>query len=288
MTDEIRVLLALRLPELEVRSVTRAGGGLDNLAYEVNGELIVRVSREADPALRRASVRREADLLAVVAGLSPLPVPEPVLVDPAAGVLAYPRLPGLPLNECPVADPARLAAPLGEFVGRLHGTPREETAALAPPDDTPLAVWLREAEEDYREVRDLVPAHRLRLVEDFLDRTPPPEPRDAVFCHNDLGAEHILADAATSTVTGVLDWTDAALADPAHDLARLYRDLPPEVFDLLMEHYPGRCDDAARERIAFYARCCLLEDLAYGVRSGRRHYTRAALDHLDHVFARTR
>jgi aminoglycoside phosphotransferase (APT) family kinase protein len=74
--DEIRALLCRRLPGYEVQSLTRLGEGLDHVSYEVNGELVVRASKEADPARRSESIRREADLLAVVAELSTLPVPE--------------------------------------------------------------------------------------------------------------------------------------------------------------------------------------------------------------------
>ena len=84
------------------------------------------------------------------------------------------------------------------------------------------------------------------------------------FCHNDLGAEHALVDVGANTFTGVVDWTDVAIADPDYDLALIYRDLGPEVFDLMLAHYDGdRFDDADRERAVFYARCSLLEGVAY-------------------------
>jgi len=46
-----------------------------------------------------------------------------------------------------------------------------------------------------------------------------------VFSHNDLGIEHVLGTPATAAVTGVIDWGDAALIDPACDFGLLYRDL---------------------------------------------------------------
>ncbi|KWX00844.1 Aminoglycoside phosphotransferase [Carbonactinospora thermoautotrophica] len=119
-----------------------------------------------------------------------------------------------------------------------------------------------------------VSAAARRLVEGFLGRTPPAEPHAVAFCHNDLGSEHVLVDVEANTVTGVIDWTDidwtdAAIADPVHDIALIYRDLGPEIFDLTLAHYEGHCDDADRERAVFYARCSLLEDIAYGVRHRR-------------------
>jgi aminoglycoside phosphotransferase (APT) family kinase protein len=286
MTDEIRTLLRRNLPGYKVWSVTKLGEGLDNAAHEVNGELIVRTSKESDPALRAEYTRREVDLLTAVAGISTLPVPEPVFADPEAGAIAYRRLPGLPLIAHQVTEPALLAPDLGRFLSRLHGASLEKLEGLVERDPYPMAAWLRDAEEDYREVSGRLPASARRRIEGFLGRTPPVEPLTEAFCHNDLGAEHVLVDAGVGTITGVIDWTDAAITDPARDLALVYRDLGPEVCRLALAHYDGHFDGADRERAVFYARCKLIEDLAYGLDNPRaERYAEAGLSHLDRTFA---
>ena len=279
MVDEIRALLARHLPGYEVRSMVGLGEGLDNAVYEVNGELVVRASKEADPRRRSEATRSEAELLAAVARFSTLPVPEPVFADAEAGVLAYFNLPGLPFMDRPAEEPARLAPALGGFFRRLHRAPLREIEPLVQRDFYPLTAWLEGAERDYRQIAQRVPAADRRLVEGFLGNTPPAEPRAEAFCHNDLGAEHVLVDVGTGAITGVIDWTDAAIADPA-------RDLGPKVFDLALAHYGGRFDDADRGRAAFYARCRLLEDVAYGLGTpGVARYAEAGLSHLARTFA---
>jgi aminoglycoside phosphotransferase (APT) family kinase protein len=283
--DEIRALLPRHLPGYEIRSISKLAEGLDNVVYEVNGELIVRASKETDRALRSESNRREADLLAVVAELSTLPVPEPIFADIEAGLLAYVMLPGLPLIDHPVGKPALLAPTLGRFLSRLHQAPLEKVEHLVERDAYPLLAWREDAKGNYEEIVEHLPAAYQRLVEDFLGRTPPAEPLTAVFCHNDLGAEHVLVDVEANAVTGIIDWTDAAIADPARDLALIYRDLGPEVFELMVAYYDGRFDDADRERAIFYARCKLLEDIAYGMRiPSARSYAEAGLAHLARTF----
>jgi aminoglycoside phosphotransferase (APT) family kinase protein len=282
---QVRALLTRNLPGYEVRSVARLGEGWDNVAYEVNGELIVRGSKEADPDRRSELTRREADLLAAVARWSTVPIPEPIFADVEAGVLAYRKLPGLPLSEHPRAEPTRLAAILGGFLSHLNRAPLEEMEKLVPRDVEPPMTWWRDAERDYRETVEWLPAAARHPVEDFLGRRPPAESRALAFCHNDLGIEHVLVDAEANTVTGVIDWGDAAIADPMYDLGLLYRDLGPETFDLVLAHYEGRWDDADRERAVFFARCSLLEDIAYGVRTGARHYAENGLAHLARTFA---
>ena len=285
VSDAIHALLARHRPSYEVRSLAELGGGLDNIVYDVNGDLVVRLSRQPDRVVRRESTEREAALLARVTELSRFPVPELVFADPEAGVLAYTKLPGVPLHEHPVPEPARLAAPLGRFLRGLHSAPLEVVEDLAPRDTEPLTTWLSEAEENYREIATHLPAPARTRVEDFLAHPPPAEPHSLAFCHNDLGAEHLLVAVEASRITGVIDWTDAAIADPAHDLALIYRDLGPRVFDLTLTHYAGESDDSDRERSLFYARCALIEDIAYGLRTGERVYAEAGLAHLDWTFA---
>ena len=62
MVDGVRASLAHHLPGYEVRSMVELGKGSDNAAYEVNGELVVRVSKEAEARRRSEATRREAEL----------------------------------------------------------------------------------------------------------------------------------------------------------------------------------------------------------------------------------
>ena len=194
MIGDIRALLARHLPDVEVRSITESGQGLDNEVYEVNEELIVRGSRAADPV----ATRREVELLAAVRDLATVAVPEVVFADYEQGVIAYRKLPGEPLNLHPVPDPERLAAPLGRLLSALHSAEPGELRELAPRDLYPAPTLLADAGLDYRDVERHVPYDQRPLVEEFLRRTPPGEPRSPRFCHNDLGSEHLLVDAATA------------------------------------------------------------------------------------------
>ncbi|HEY0639356.1 MAG TPA: aminoglycoside phosphotransferase family protein [Pseudonocardiaceae bacterium] len=222
---ELTALVSAVLPGRPRRSVVPLGAGLDNTAYLVDDELVVRVARTPDAA---EVVRREAGLLALVATVSPLPIPRPCAVLPERGVFAYPLLPGRPLLRRPSRRPAAIGESLGRFLAALHAVPAARVAGLAEVDDAPPGEWLDAAAESFAEVAAAVPhGHRVALAE-FLAAAPPaPPPADGlVLCHHDLGAEHLLAD-SRGTLTGVIDWTDAALADPAHDLGLILRDLGP-------------------------------------------------------------
>ncbi len=275
---DVRDVVAEHLPGYRVDSVVLLGEGEDNIAFQVNDELIVRFSKEPDPASRAARVNDEARLLAAVAGLSPLPVPEPSFTIAGLGCLAYFKLPGLPLID--VALPQRstqgnsIVVTLGEFLSALHAVPIGRMAGLVETDDQPTALWLEEAAQTYTTVAETVPMVHRPAVEAFLDTSPPADRHDLVFSHNDLGIEHVLIDPVAWTVTGIIDWSDAAIVDPAYDFGLLYRDLGPGALALALHSYRTDVHDVEqiRARARFYARCSVLEDMAYGLQTGHGKY----------------
>jgi aminoglycoside phosphotransferase (APT) family kinase protein len=241
--DEVRRVVAVHLPAQRCTTVIPLGAGLDHTAWEVDGTLVVRCG-DSDPVA-------ESRLLTSVAAVSPVPVPRPLFTDADRGCLAYRKLDGTPLLHAPPpADGgAGVARTLSALVAALQAaTPR--LAPLVEEDRTPLAEWLAEARTLWPSVRPLVPPSFHPAAEAFLAAPPPAEPAALAFAHNDLGIEHVLVDAA-GAVTGVIDWSDAAVTDPARDAGLVYRDLGVLVTD-------------APERAVFYARCGAVEDLAYG------------------------
>ena len=253
MTDTAaeRAVRALRAhaPELVDQPLHRLGHGLDNVAFGSAG-LVLRVADGRD-------VRREAGLLELLAPRLPIAIPVPVFADKAAGVLGYRPLPGRPLlGRAPAPGTAAL---LGRFLRDLHAVDPAAVDDFLERDDADPAEWLDDLEG---------PEAYLRVVRSTV---PPRSPR-RVVAHADLGAEHLLDDG--SGVTGVIDWSDAAVTDPALDFARLYRDFGPSFLDETLLAYGGLSD--AAPRIEFFARCAALEDLAYGRRTSRREYAEAA------------
>ncbi|MEE6258661.1 phosphotransferase family protein [Plantactinospora sonchi] len=282
--DEIRDLVAAHLPGYVPRTVVLLGEGADNVAYEVNDELVVRLVRRAEDA---AEVAREARLLTAVAGVSPLPVPVPAFAVPELGCLAYVKLRGRPLLELSPswrsAHRESVGAMVGELLAALHTTGTERLAAVAVPDDSPPEEWLAEAGDHYEAVSARVPEIHRAAIEAFVATAPPSGGYPLVFSHNDLGIEHLLVDPVHGTVTGVIDWGDAAFVDPAYDFGLLYRDLGPVALDAALCRY--HADDAAlRQRAVFYARCSVIEDLAYGLETDDLRYVDKSLAALDWLF----
>jgi aminoglycoside phosphotransferase (APT) family kinase protein len=190
---------------------------------------------------------------------------------------------GVPLLEWLDADgpPAagqvdRWATELGEVVAALAAVPRELVDGVVPRDETSPADLVAEV----RRLADLLleelpPAARPGVVR-FAAGPPPPAAERLVLCHGDLGAEHVFVDPGTLRITGIIDWSDAAVTDPALDLGLVLRDLGPRALRLATTAL-GSADPGLTARAGFHARTRALEDLAYGLEHGRGAYRRNAL-----------
>ena len=282
---DLAALLADRLDGYQARTVVVLGEGQENVAYEVNSEIVVRISKQVDPA---AVVDRESGLLDIVGRVSTLPIPRPLFA--ADGVLAYRKLIGTPLLDLPTdrrqQHAVRTGAVLGQFLAEIQSIAVDLVTDLVPADDDPLALWMSDARQSFADVEDHLPARHRPQVETFLNTDPAAEPLpELVFSHNDLGIEHVLVDAAGGTVTGIIDFSDAALVDPAYDFGLILRDLGPEAFDAAVQAAQNGADPSFRARALLYARCSVLEDLQYGLATDHPAYVDKSLVSLDWLFA---
>ena len=75
--------------------VEALGEGWDNVVWAVGDDLVLRVVKDPDPAVKRATVERDVALLAFAGRHSTLPPPRVVAADPGAGALLTTRVPGV-------------------------------------------------------------------------------------------------------------------------------------------------------------------------------------------------
>jgi aminoglycoside phosphotransferase (APT) family kinase protein len=95
----------------------------------------------------------------------------------------------------------------------MHALSAARMAAFVGTDDAPLTEWRADAADIYRAVAADVPASDRPAIETFLATEPPPATTGLVFSHNDLGIEHVLVEPGAGVVTGIIDWSDAAMVD---------------------------------------------------------------------------
>ena len=232
--------------------------GWDSLVLEVDDDWIVRVPRRAEV---REAIRFEARLLSELAPALPVPVPRFEVVEDTEDVffVAYRKLPGEPLHE-PLVP---LAAELGRLLGELHGF--RPTVEVQP--------YLDRIERFRREVLPLLEHEERRRAEAVLEQHRPSANRALV--HGDLGPAHILHDG--SSVTGVIDWSDASLGDPALDFAWLLHGTSEPFAAALLDAYSPEPDSGLRERALSYHRLGPWHEVLFGLGHDRPEFVESGL-----------
>lgn len=185
---------------------------------------------EAELALLGA-LRKKADEL-------PFGVAEAATTSPLKGAgraIIYPYLPGSPLHPGDLKPGPGLATSLGKALAAIHELPASIGQDLGLPSYTA---------EEYRNRRLLeldqaagsgkVPARLLTRWETALEDVSRWKFTPSLV-HGDLVAEHVLVDG--QKVTGILDWGEAKVADPADDLAWLAVGADEPALDTVLESY---------------------------------------------------
>lgn len=184
--------------------------GWDTRATLVDGRWVDRTPRRAEVEPR---VRREVALMPWLSPLLPLPVPVPRIVSEEPLTVRHVLIVG---DACAGTSAAH-GRMVGEFLRALHSVDTEQAVRSGARDAATShaeAQGIRDRMEV--EVLPLLPSQERAAGAALLERmsVPPPDPR---LVHGDLGPEHIRV--VDEVVTGVIDWGDCGVWDPALDLA---------------------------------------------------------------------
>ena len=284
-----RRLLVERFPSVRVRRCEALLSGWDNVLLRVNGTWMFRVPRRPE---NEVALRREAALLPELAPTLPVAVPRFEYLwegeAPPRIVVGYRRIPGTGLTAAGLAGPRGAAAirPLAGFLRALHAFPLDRAARLGFDVIDPKG-WRSEYEATFRWIRTeafprLTARERdwtTRRFEGYLD-----EPRNFRFApallHRDLEAQHVLVLRASGRVTGVIDWGDASVGDPAFDFAGLLRDLGAGPTRRILRAYGGPRDAGALARAGFYADLHPFYAIIYGRQLDRPDWVREGREEL--------
>jgi aminoglycoside 2''-phosphotransferase len=173
-------------------------------------------------------------------------------------------------------EPLGVAADLlAETLSRLHAFPADEAAGLGVGEGDP-AEHLREARAEalgfLADVEPLVPGRLIARCREFLDEVPPAWPGPPVLIHGDLVPEHLIFDPTTYELTGVIDWSDVWLCDPACDFAGPAYWAGRKMTRRMAASYRGETDPAFDDRVRYLAVAKGIAAVFHGAHGSRREY----------------
>lgn len=203
----------------EITPVTEGGG---HATWWVGSRHVLRLAPNRAATVRQ---RRELRLRDLVRPYLPVAVPTSVAHGEWAPGLTYTldtKVPGRSGEDQDVSAVGE--ADLAGLLTGLREVPVRQAEALGIPRAAPRSL------EELRRTAEQA-AERLAAADEFdaarLHQLTQPgaiqlaaQPGTAVLVHHDLKGEHLVVS-ADGRVRGVLDWTDAALGDPAEDIAGL-------------------------------------------------------------------
>ena len=107
----------------------------------------------------------------------------------------------------------------------------------------------------------------------------------ASLVHHDLWAEHILVDGRSGRVSGIIDWDDTVVGDPAIDFACLYTWYGESLLENVLGHYTGKLDAGVISRTRYLATCLAIHNITLGRDLGRIQWVEAGYAALQLVLA---
>jgi aminoglycoside phosphotransferase (APT) family kinase protein/8-oxo-dGTP pyrophosphatase MutT (NUDIX family) len=241
--------------------------GWDSIATIVEGRWIEREPRFRDVA---RTLRGETVLLPAIAPLLPLAIPAPEVVDENPLRVRHVMIPGEPATDAELT--AEHGRTMGSFLRTLHDIPHEVYVHVGIDDELKArAELMATLDKLLHRVLPLLPSEHQEAGKALLVQVAAHTP--VTLVHGDLGPAHLLSQ--DGALTGVIDWTDARMGDPALDLAWVLYGSPEPFAEALATTYS--VTDEELSRALAWHRLGPWYEVLWGQTGGGREYVESGL-----------
>jgi aminoglycoside 2''-phosphotransferase len=211
-------------PNFQFAKIEFGGEGEDHTVLLVDDEWIFRFRKST---AETGSLEDELNLLVALKGKTVIKVPDYEMVSRNKDFGGYKMIRGsdLTVEQFLALTPeirSKLAKQLGEFLSILHGLPTDifSANALQPLDIRDPAYYARRFKNKRRpEIAPAISAELLNDIDNFYEKFSSMESLAYKITQGDLQSDHILLAPSKDTIAGIIDFTDAAVWDPARDFA---------------------------------------------------------------------
>ena len=278
-------LLAGHIPDTDGTGLEPFGSGDFCIAFK-SGNQVFRIARHPAAA---AALRRETCVLRVIAGILPLPVPQLTYRSPldCPPFTIHQEIVGDDLTReiwenMPTSALKKAGADLADFLRVLHSIPVGNlNCGLAQLDAATVAGKLREAGTNT--IYEFLEQDTRRQLDQTLKKwsllAQPIGQRHALL-HCDIGPGHVLYDPQVGKLTGVIDFGDIAIGDPARDFIYIYEDFGPVILGEVLRHYAGNDSSAM---ILAIRKWYLLEALSWTIQKCTEQHSSDMNHGLDEI-----
>ena len=265
-----------------VESIVQVDEGWTHIVLEVNGSWIFRFVR--DPSNTQIAV--EQAFLPVFQRHSPLPIP--AIRYSGANYIGYEKIEGVKFSESVFRSLGRnertkLAAALGDFLCSLHGVSFEQRHLKPAPfggGDFWGELWPVGAPLLQPTTRKSAEGYFRRALSRIVSAA-----YGDVVTHSDFGTGNVLIDASGRKLTGVIDFGDIGIGDPATDFASFYRRFGKPFAEAMAEAYRLPLGDDFWARVDYQSKRKLFFVLFFALNHGFEQHLPGIVREIESLFA---
>jgi aminoglycoside 2''-phosphotransferase len=271
MKDYIERIKAV-YPELMIEDVYSNDLGQNNDVLIVNNSLVFRFPKYIKGIV---SLKEETKILEYISGAISIPIPCPTYksferLEPGKVFTGYKRIEGDPFwNEHLIKvnkeDSLKLAEQLVTFLIEIHSISKENVGKY---------LKLKES-NPYEEMKILF--HNIQdklfqfinknsqkdIIYSFKSFLNSEEHLQTTLIHGDFGASNILWNPKNCGISGIIDFGNTRIGDPAYDFAGILSSYGEDFFNLCLDLYPNGSEIA--KRVTFYKSTFALQEALHGL-----------------------
>lgn len=263
---------------LTITSIHNLGPGWDNDAFQINDEYVFRFPRRQSAI---DSILRESAILPQLAHQLPYPIPNEIFSGQPTHEYPMPfqgyrHIPGLSSSQLTLSMDQRRqqAQELAHFLKKLHSIPiKPDWKHLLPIGENRLSGSFRHCMTRMESkighlthMQVLSSQVKFESIIALAQSITPPNHLESLV-HGDLHSRHIIID--DGKLSGIIDWGDMHIGDPAIDLAFAYYYLPKNAHESFIDKY-GSIDESMWLRAKMWALYKAISILEYSSEANLR------------------
>ena len=265
---------------IEISSVDIHKNGDDFIVIEINHEWMFRFPRNE---ISQKTLKIEKGFLAKFKTISPLSVPEHRYSGD--DFVGYPKINGKLLDielfqSLTKASLARIAQQIGQFHSAIHTFPVDEAKHIGV--TLGWSGYYQQAINRFRdEIAPLLSMSARQKALSCMERMMEEkfEPR---VLHGDFALEdHVFFDQEKQQLSGVIDFADVTINDPAHDLQNIVEYGGEAFFSNVMEHYRLKDDPTLLKRTKLRIEARPLFEAAYSLMFGFEERFKDRIEYIE-------
>jgi len=228
------------------------------------------IARFPDRTLRNEKgsqlIKNEIDILNLLRTFLSFQIPKPLhfSLNKENPFMVYEKIPGISLSKCfkelKTTQKQKIAHQIADFLSELHSLRLDESSELKPLSTKDYRnYWIKINREMKKDIFPrLKPMHQNwldNIFSDFLEDNQNFKFTPCVI-HGDFDTSNILMDPNSYTITGIIDFEESSIFDPAADF--LFYDEGKIFLNHILDHYKGIKEETFFNRMKFlYCRTCV-------------------------------